>query len=69
MKKKSSTKSDAEKPASMLKKSLVAPVMIAFEMIRQMKFVMLYAKELPCQKRSRRRYLNLPIAKSANELA
>ena len=37
MKKKSSTKSDAENPAWRLKTSLDAPVMTAFDMIRQMK--------------------------------
>ena len=69
MKKKSSTKSVAEKPALKLKKIFVAPVMIAFAMIRQMKLQILYPKELPCQKSSLRRYLNFPMAKSANELA
>ena len=41
VKKKSSTKSDAEKPVNKLKTSLVAPDIIDFEMIRQMKLVIL----------------------------
>lgn len=41
IKKKSSTKSEAEYPAKKLKNNLVAPVMTALEMIRQIKLVIL----------------------------